>query len=106
MPSDEFPGIEAAGLPPGDWFALTVEGDSMDRISPPGSIIFVNRRDRKLIPNGCYVILNEDGEATYKRYRPDPDRFEPVSGNKDLDPLFPKGTITVIGRVRRTMMDF
>ncbi len=66
----EFPVIEIAGLPDGEWFALTVEGDSMNRISPPGSVIAVNRRDRRLVPNACYVIANEDGEVTYKRYRP------------------------------------
>lgn len=105
MPTDEFPAIEATGLPPGDWFALTVEGDSMDRISPPGSVIFVNRRDKKLIPNGCYVIANEQGEATYKRYRPSPDRFEPVSVNPNLDPIYPDGAVTVIGRVRRSILE-
>lgn len=105
MPTDEFPAVEVAGLPPGDWFALTVEGDSMDRISPPGSIILVNRRDKKLVPNACYVIANELGEATYKRYRPSPERFEPVSVRSDLDPIFPDGPVTVIGRVMRTMLD-
>lgn len=105
MPTDEFPAIEATGLPPGDWFALTVEGDSMDRISPPGSIIFVNRRDKKLVPNACYVIANEAGEATYKRYRPNPERFEPVSGNRDLEAIYPDGPVTIIGRVMRTVLD-
>ncbi len=101
----DYPTMEAVDLPPGDWFALTVEGDSMDRISPPGSIILVNRRDKKLIPNGCYVIANELGEATYKRYRPSPDRFEPVSVNSTHDPIFPDGAITVIGRVRRSILE-
>ncbi len=105
LPTDEFPQIEIAGLPDGDWFALTVEGDSMDRISPPGSIILVNRRDRKLVPNACYVIANEAGEATYKRYRPSPERFEPVSVRSDLDPIFPDGAVAVIGRVRRSILE-
>ncbi len=105
MIGDDFPLIEMANLPDGDWFALTVEGDSMDRISPPGSIILVNRRDRKLVPNGCYVIANEDGQATYKRFRPSPDRFEPVSVNPNHDPLFPDGAVRVIGRVRRSILD-
>lgn len=105
MPTDEFPAIEVSGLPPGDWFALTVDGDSMDRISPPGSIILVNRRDRKIVPNACYVIANEQGEATYKRYRPSPERFEPVSVRSDIDPIFPDGAVTVIGRVRRSILE-
>lgn len=102
---EDFPMIQAIGLSNGDWFALTVEGDSMDRISPPGSVIFVNRRDKKLIPNGCYVIANEQGEATYKRYRPSPDRFEPVSVNPNLDPIYPDGAVIVIGRVRRSILE-
>lgn len=105
MPDDEFPAIEFAGLPPGDWFALTVEGDSMDRISPPGSIIFVNRRDKKLVPNACYVIANEAGHATYKRYRPNPERFEPVSVNPAHDAIYPDGAVTIIGRVMKTTLD-
>lgn len=99
------PMIEAADLPDGDWFALTVEGDSMDRISPPGSTIVVNRKDRRLISNGCYIIANEQGDATYKRYRPSPDRFEPVSVNPSHEPLFPDGAVKVIGRVRRSILE-
>lgn len=92
-------------LPPGDWFALEVDGDSMDRISPPGSIILVNRKDKRLIPNACYVIADQYGNATYKRYRPNPDRFEPVSNNPDHEPIFPDNDVPVIGRVRRTILD-
>lgn len=104
MPADEFPMIEVAGLPAGDWFAVEVEGDSMDRISPPGSRIVVNRKDKKLVPNACYVIANEQGEATYKRYRPSPDRFEPVSVNSIHEPIYPEGAIRVIGRVKLSMI--
>lgn len=97
--------IEANDLDPdGDWVALEVVGDSMDRISPPGSTIFVNRLDKKLVPNACYVIGLENGEATYKRYRPAPDRFEPVSVNPAHEPLFPEGPVNVIGRVHKTTL--
>lgn len=97
--------IQTTGLGQGNWIALRVEGDSMDRISPPESIIFVNRDERRLIPNGLYVIATESGETTYKRYRPAPDRFEPVSVNSTHEAIFPRGQIRVIGRVRRTMLD-
>jgi len=96
--------IRVADLPGGDWIALEVVGDSMDRISPPGSIIFVNRRDRRLVPNACYVLMTEDGEATYKRYRPNPDRFEPVSINPSHEAIFPEGQVRVVGRVRRSVL--
>lgn len=107
--SQDFSGSEAVpavGLDPkGDWIALKVVGSSMDRISPPESVIFVNRRDRRLVPNGCYVIADEAGEATYKRYRPDPRRFEPVSTDAGHETLFPDEDPVIIGRVRRTVLD-
>jgi SOS-response transcriptional repressor LexA len=78
----------------------------MDRISPPDSTIFVDRRDKLLVPNGLYVIADTDGNATYKRFRPGPPkRFEPVSSNKDLEPLFPDNDPMIVGRVKRTQLD-
>jgi transcriptional regulator with XRE-family HTH domain len=98
--------IRLSDLPPGDWIALKVVGESMDRISPPDSTILVNRRDRHLVPNGLYVIADEEGNATYKRYRPGPPpRFEPVSTNADLEPLFPSHDPVIIGRVKRSILD-
>lgn len=94
--------------PEGEWIALKVEGDSMDLISPPESIVFVNLKDRRLVANACYVIADEEGGSTYKRYRPDPARWEPVSANKkDHDTFYVKGDRgpRVIGRVKRTVLD-
>lgn len=94
------------GLPKGDWVALRVDGESMDRISPPGSVILVNTKDKRLVANALYVIADEEGNASYKRYRPGPPpRFEPVSTNQDLEPIFPEQEPAIIGRVRRTMLD-
>lgn len=106
-PMDEVLGtVFVADLPKGNWIALRVEGDSMDRISPPDSIILVNRDEKSLIPFACYVISDERGRATYKRYRPDPVRFEPVSTNPAHEPIFSPSTDNapvVIGRVRRSI---
>lgn len=99
------PRISMTGLGAGDWIALRVQGHSMDRISPPDSIIFVDRRDTRLVSNACYVIVGPDGEATYKRYRGNPARFEPVSVDADLEPVYPDHDPVVIGRVRRTVLD-
>lgn len=98
--------VTATDLPDGDWVALRVTGDSMDRISPPDSIILVNRRDKKLVANACYILQDGEGSATYKRYRPSPDRFEPVSTNTAHEPLFPdQGNMPAIfGRVGRTLL--
>lgn len=98
--------IPVSNLPDGDWIALEVEGDSMNRISPPGSVIVVNRKQQQLVPNACYVVANELGEATYKRYRPNPDRFEPVSTNDDHEThFFDDHAVRIIGRVRRSWID-
>lgn len=96
----------AAGLDPkGNWIALKVKGDSMDRISPPDSIVFVNLKDRRLVPNACYVIQDTDGGSSYKRYRPG--RWEAVSTNKKHKPYLIKGDRgpAVIGRVKLTVLD-
>ena len=98
------PGLDLKGR----WIALKVDGDSMDRISPPDSIIFVNLRDRRKVSNACYVIKDADGNATYKRFRTGPARWEPVSMAADKHPtLFEEtdGEPKIIGRVRRTVLD-
>lgn len=91
--------------PDGDWIALRVDGDSMNRISPHDSIIFVNRKDRRLVPNACYIIGDGEGGATYKRYRP-PNTWEPVSTNKAHQPfdLPPGREPDIIGRVKKTIL--
>lgn len=105
MSYTEFPTVSALDLPEGDWIALRVEGDSMNKISPPGSIIFVNRKDRRLAPNACYVVADEKGSATYKRYRPnDKPPFQPASYEEIAPPDF-EGAVTVIGRVRRSYIE-
>ena len=91
--------------PSGDWIALRVDGDSMNRISPHDSIIFVDRNDRRLVPNACYVIGDGHGGATYKRFRP-PNRWEPVTTNPTHKPfvLSEGSEPDIIGRVRKTVL--
>ena len=101
----DFPTITAVDLPEGDWVALRVDGPSMNKISPPESIIFVNLRDKRLVPNACYVIADETGRATYKRYRPtETPHFQPAS-YEDIAPPTLNGAIKVVGRVRRSSID-
>ena len=77
----------------------------MNKISPPESMIFVNRRDRRLVANACYVIADETGRATYKRYRPNDDPpYQPASYD-DIPAPELEGAITIIGRVRRSVID-
>lgn len=102
---DEALGTAQAILPHGDWIALRVEGESMDRISPPGSIIFVDRADKRLVNGGFYVIDDGEGRSTYKRFVANPMRFEPVSKNKDLPAIYPDNEPTIVGRVKLTTLD-
>ncbi len=100
-----YPTVSASDLPEGDWIALRVDGPSMNKISPPDSIILVNRADKRLVTNGCYVIADETGQATYKRYRPNDDPpFQPAS-YKDIPAPKLEGAITIIGRVKRSIID-
>lgn len=100
--------IDGYGLDPsGDWIALRVEGRSMDKVSPQDSIIFVNRNEKTLIPNGLYIIGDGNGGATYKRYRP-PNILEPVTTKPEMYErieIEPGQQPDVIGRVRRTVLD-
>lgn len=101
----DFPTIAALDLPEGEWIALEVEGNSMNKISPPGSIIFVNLRDKRLAHNACYVVADETGAATYKRYRQnEKPPFQPVSYDEVEPPKF-HGAVNVIGRVRRSIIE-
>lgn len=103
---DEAIGSAKAVLGPGDWIALRVEGESMDRISPPGSIIFVDRSDKRLANGGFYVIDDGEGQSTYKRFVAGQKmRFEPVSKNQGLKPIYPDNEPTIVGRVKLTMLD-
>jgi transcriptional regulator with XRE-family HTH domain len=76
---DDVPHVYFPNLDPrGDWIALRVDGDSMNLAVRHNSIIFVNRNDKKLVPNLLYVVGDGEGGATFKRYRP-PNLFEPYS---------------------------
>jgi len=103
----DFPTVPAADLPAGRWIALKVEHDanSMNKISPPESTIFVNLDDRRLVPNACYIISDEQGRVTYKRYRPNEHPpYQPASYD-DVEPPDLEGAIRVIGRVKRSQID-
>lgn len=99
--------VAVAGLGDGDFIALRVVGDSMDRISPDGSIIVVDRSIKDPV-HGRYYVFSLRGEATYKQYRAgDPSYLAPYSTNPENRPIFIKGKrdLVVVGRVRRTILD-
>jgi SOS-response transcriptional repressor LexA len=109
-PSTQFPPEDAIkGLGAGDFFAVRLEkdADSMDRLSPPGSILIVNGADRELRNGACY-IFSLNGETTYKMWQEgDPAYLAPYSTNPAHKPkiIKRKRDFEVIGRVKRTVLD-
>ena len=105
IPVEDVPLLAFADLGSGDFFALQVEGDSMDRLVPDGSIIVVNRADRTLVPDKAYVFMWR-GETTFKRWDPHPPQLAPYSWNGSHKPFYlGKRDVEVIGRVRRAVVD-
>lgn len=93
-------------LGPGQWIALRVRGDSMDRVAPEGSVIFVNVSDKTLVEERYYVFTNEEGDSTFKKYRGGRQpRLQPFSTNPDHETIPVTEDVLVVGRVRRTSLD-
>jgi len=96
------PEAEATGS-----FAVQVVGQSMNMLLPEGSFALVDPTETSLYSGRIYLLRNGDGEATIKRYRTDPARFEPVS----TDPSFTAFEIgstdfAVIGRITGALTKF
>ncbi len=106
LPVEDVPLLAFSDLGPGDYFALRVQGDSMDRYSPDGSVIVVDRDQRSLQAGKPYVFAVR-GEATYKLWRPKPPRLEPYSTNPSNSTIFidQQNELEIVGRVRRTLLD-
>lgn len=106
IPIEDVPLLAFADLGRGEYFALTVDGDSMDRYSPEGSIIVINKADRSLVNGRCYVF-SVKGETTYKMWQGGTNpHLAPFSTNPLNKPVFFKPRdLEVIGRVKRTILD-
>ena len=83
--------------------ALRVKGSSMNRVAPDGSVIIIDYSD-KTLTSGKYYVVKQDGMATFKRYRTNPDRFEPES-TESHDTIFPHGAVEIVGRVVKVISD-
>ncbi|MDR6954183.1 SOS-response transcriptional repressor LexA [Ancylobacter sp. 3268] len=98
--------IKIGDLPEGEWVALQVDGDSMNRVAPDGAIIVINRADTRLIDGRFYVFSLDEGEATFKMFKRDPDRLQPFSTNPDhMATPADREDLYVFGRVRRVIHD-
>ena len=81
-------------------FGIEVDGDSMDLLIEDGGLILVDAAQKELAPGGVYLIANSAAEATVKRYRRDPARFEPCSSNAAHQPfLVSDDDFSVLGKV-------
>jgi SOS-response transcriptional repressor LexA len=85
-------------------FAVTIVGDSMNKLIDDGGTVIVDPDQRQLYDKKSYLIANEAGEVTVKLYRSDPARFEPLSTNPQHLPL-PIGAeqFTILGRAVHTV---
>jgi repressor LexA len=81
-------------------FALDADGDSMDRIVPPGHTLIIDPDDRELVDGKHYAMLRPGGDATFKTFYSNPPRLEPCSSNpahKTI--LLGEEPLTTLGRV-------
>lgn len=99
--------VTLGGLGNGEYFALQVRGDSMDRVAPDSAIIVVDYNDTSL-QNHKFYVIEYAGDTTFKRadLKP-PLRFSPYSTNPQHEPIFPEdaGAVRVLGRVVKVISD-
>lgn len=96
-----------ADLGAGDFFATRVEGDSMNLLSPEGSMLIVDRNDRVLVSGRRYIFAIK-GKTTFKEYvADDPPYLNPQSSNPKNRPIIikKKSDVEIVGRVKRTVLD-
>ena len=85
---------------PREGYALTVDGDSMDLHVPDGYTIVIDPNDLDLFPKRLFVVMNGDGETTFKEYREGPARLVPASSNPAHKEIpISGGDFRILGRV-------
>jgi SOS-response transcriptional repressor LexA len=107
LPMEDVPLLAFADLGRGEFFALRVHGASMDRVSPDGSVIVVDKSDKTLLAGRFYVFAVR-GATTYKRWQAGkPSYLAAFSTDPAEGPIFieKRKDFEVVGRVRRTMLD-
>jgi repressor LexA len=89
------------GSTPAGAVALQVDGDSMDLEIEHGGTVIVDRDDKALFPGRLYVIINGEGETTFKQFENEPARLVPRSTNPSHTPIVigDGTTFKVYGRV-------
>lgn len=92
--------VEVGASVPKGVFALEVDGESMNKVAPFGCDVIVDPSDKALFSGDLYVLSNDDGEFTFKRYLENPARLVPLSSDSSHKEI-PLGgePINIIGRV-------
>jgi repressor LexA len=84
----------------GNAFALRPDGDSMNLVVGEDAVIIVDPDQPDLHDGRLYAVMNSEGETTFKRFRGDPPRLEPVSNNPVHQVMqIGREPFTVLGRV-------
>lgn len=98
--------VTTAGGP--NVFALDPDGDSMDKIAPPGYTLIVDPDDREMRDGKHYAMFNPaTREATFKTYREKPPRLEPGSSNPQHKTLLiGDEPLVTIGRVVAAQLEY
>lgn len=72
----------------------------MDLLVDDGATVVVDPDDRVLFNNRYYVVLNDEGEATFKQFKSDPARLVPCSSNAAHQEIVLGGApFDVVGRI-------
>lgn len=83
-----------------DYFALKVQGHSMDKVAPDGSTIIVDPRETD--PQALHkqpIVALQDGEVIFKIWDNSLKLFQPKSTRDDYDPIAAKFGAQILGKV-------
>ena len=84
----------------GDFFALKVQGQSMDKVAPDGSTIIVDPKQTD--PQALHkqpIVALQDGEVIFKIWDNTLKLFQPKSTRDDYDPIPAKYGAQILGKV-------
>lgn len=92
--------VEVSSSVPKGSIALEVDGESMNKIAPFGCDVIVDLDDKSLFADDLYVLSNEDGDLTFKRYMESPARLVPLSSDPSHAVIMlGSEPISIVGRV-------
>lgn len=106
IPVEDAPLRAFADLVSGDYFALQVKDDAMDRDAREGAVILVNREDRELVAAQNYIFL-VDGQPIFRSWGPGHPHLVPnsIGGRHGISFITKEHNLRVVGRVVRSVLD-